>query len=64
MITSFELKNRPCCRFFYKIPYMLKNLVLLGLLAIILLLNYIVHFQKAELSVQTVYKLLDGVVNT
>lgn len=60
MITSFELKNRPCCRFFYKIPYFLKNLVLLGMLSVILLLNYLVHFQKAELTVQNVYKLIAG----
>jgi len=43
MITSFELKNRPCCRFFYKFPYWLKNAVLLSILAVILLLNYLVH---------------------
>jgi len=43
MITSFELKNRPFCRFFYKIPYWLKNAVLLGVLAVILLLNFLVH---------------------
>lgn len=53
MITSFELKNRPCCRFFYKVPYFLKNLILLAGLAILLSLNYLVHYKHAELSLKS-----------
>ncbi len=51
MITAFELKNRPCCRFFYKIPYFIKNLVLLAAMFLIIGLNYLVHYQMGELTV-------------
>mgnify|MGYP006950299015 CR=1 FL=1 len=60
MITAFELKNRPCCRFFYKIPYFLKNLALLAIMFTVIGLNYLVHYQKAEINVQSVYKLIAG----
>jgi hypothetical protein len=60
MITSFELKNRPCCRFFYKIPYFIKNLFLIGCLAAIVLLNYLVHYQKSDLSIKSVKKWVAG----
>ena len=60
MITAYELKNRPCCRFFYKIPYFVKNLVLLVLLSAILLPIYFAHFRKESLGYQTIYKLLMG----
>ena len=61
MITSFELKNRPVCRFFYKIPYFLKNLILLAILAVLLLMNYLVHYQKADISVASVKKFIHGI---
>lgn len=60
MITSFELKNRPLCRFFYKIPYFIKNLFLLASLALIVLLNYLVHYQKSDLSIKSVKKWVAG----
>jgi len=60
MITSFELKNRPLCRFFYKIPYFIKNLFLLASLVIIVLLNYLVHYQKSDLSIKSVKKWVAG----
>ena len=60
MITVYELKNRPVCRFFYKIPYFIKNLALLVLLAAILLPIYFAHFRKESLGYQTVYRLLMG----
>ena len=60
MITAYELKNRPCCRFFYKIPYFVKNLALLVLLSAILLPIYFAHFRKESLGYQTIYKLLMG----
>lgn len=60
MITAFELKNRPCCRFFYKIPYFIKNLVLLAAMFLIIGLNYLVHYQMGELTVQQVQKLIAG----
>ena len=60
MITVYELKNRPVCRFFYKIPYFIKNLALLVLLAAILVPIYFAHFRKESLGYQTIYKLLMG----
>jgi len=43
MISHFELKNRPCCRLYHKIPYFIKNIILLSLLALILGINYLVN---------------------
>ena len=60
MITVYELKNRPACRFFYKIPYFIKNLALLILLGAILLPIYFAHFRKESLGYTTIYKLLMG----
>ena len=60
MITTYELKNRPCCRFFYKIPYFIKNLILLFGLACIMVPVYIVHFRKESIGVTNIYKLLAG----
>ena len=60
MITVFELKNRPFCRFFYKIPYFMKNLFLLLILACILVPIYFVHFRKESLGVTNIYKVLAG----
>lgn len=58
MITAFELKNRPCCRFFYKFPYFIKNMILIAILGLVLLFNYLVHYEKSELSFANVYKML------
>ena len=60
MITAYELKNRRFCRFFYKIPYFIKNLVLLLLLTAILLPIYFAHFRRESLGYKTIYKLLLG----
>ena len=60
MITVYELKNRPFCRFFYKIPYFVKNLGLMILLVAILLPIYFAHFRKESLGYTTIYKLLMG----
>ena len=60
MITTYELKNRPCCRFFYRIPYFIKNLILLFGLACIMVPIYIVHFRKETIGVTNIYKLLAG----
>ena len=60
MITTYELKNRPCCRFFYKIPYFVKNLFLLFVLACIMIPVYVVHFRKESIGVTNIYKLLAG----
>lgn len=60
MITIFELKNRPFCRFCYKVPYFVKNMFLLLLLALILVPIYFVHFRKESLGVTNIYKILAG----
>lgn len=60
MITVFELKNRPFCRFFYKVPYFIKNTCLLFILGCILVPIYIVHFRKESLGVTNIYKVLAG----
>ena len=60
MITTYELKNRPTCRFFYKIPYFIKNLILLLGLACIMVPVYIVHFRRESIGVTNIYKLLAG----
>ena len=60
MITVYELKNRPFCRFFYKIPYFVKNLCLLLLLAAIMLTVYFAHFRKQKLSYTVIHKLFMG----
>lgn len=60
MITAYELKNRRCCRFFYKIPYFVKNLGLLLVLIAILLPIYFAHFRKESLGYNTIYRLLLG----
>ena len=60
MITLFELKNRPFCRFFYKIPYAIKNLFLLALLGLILLLNYFSVIRNDTMTIQNVYRYMAG----
>jgi hypothetical protein len=60
MISSFELKNRPCCRAFYKIPYFIKNLVLLFLLLCVMVPTYLVHTKMGDLNVNTVYRMIAG----
>ena len=60
MITIFELKNRPFCRFCYKVPYFIKNMFLLLILAVILVPIYFIHFRKESLGVTNIYKVLAG----
>lgn len=60
MITSFELKNRPCCRAFYKIPYFIKNIALLLLMAVVMVPTYIFNYRAGDLSVKTVYRMIAG----
>lgn len=60
MITLFELKNRPFCRFFYKIPYAIKNLFLLTLLGLVLLLNYFSVIRNDTMTIQNVYRYMAG----
>ena len=60
MITHFEMKNRPCCRLFYKIPYFIKNIILLLLLVFILGINYLVNYRKDSVSIHNVYKMIAG----
>ena len=58
MLTMYELKNRSTCRFFYKIPYFIKNLFLLFVLACIMVPIYFVHFRHE--SITNIYRLVAG----
>ena len=60
MITTYELKNRPCCRFFYKIPYFMKNVILLIGLAFIMVPIYLVCFRHESIGIVNIYKLIAG----
>lgn len=60
MITHFELKNRPFCRAFYKVPYFIKNAVLLLAMFCIMLPTYLVHYKGSDISVITVYRMIAG----
>ena len=60
MITSFELKNRGCCRSLYKIPYFIKNIILLFLLGCILAPTYLYHMKRGQVNVNTVYRMIAG----
>ena len=60
MITVYELKNRPCCRLVYKVPYFVKNMFLLLLMMTILLPIYFAHFRKESLGYTAIYKILIG----
>jgi len=60
MLTHFELKNRPFCRCFYKVPYFIKNLILLAAMGLILTYVYFVDFMGQEFHVKSVYKVLAG----
>ena len=44
----------------YKVPYFIKNLILLLILAGILMPIYFVHFRKESLGVTNIYKVLAG----
>ena len=46
MITLFELKNKSFCRCFIRTPFYIKNLFLLGILACMLSVIYLVYFSK------------------
>ena len=60
MITHFEMKNRPCCRLFYKIPYFIKNIILLAFLVLVLGINYFVNYRKDSVSIHNVFKMIAG----
>ncbi len=61
MITIFELKNRSCCRCFYKVPYFMKNIFLLICLVLLSLASYIVNLSPHnDLTILTVQKMIAG----
>ena len=60
MITTYELKNRPCCRLFYNVPYFMKNLFLLIGLLLIMVPIYIVNFRAETAGNTNVFKLIAG----
>ena len=60
MITVYELKNKRCCRQIYRLPYFVKNVLLILLLLAILLPIYFGHFMKESLGYTSIYKILIG----
>jgi hypothetical protein len=61
MITKYEMKNRRVCRCFYKVPYFVKNLILLGIMGFILTYIYFVNFLgHSRLEIKSIIKVLKG----
>lgn len=63
MITLYELKNKSFCRCFIRTPFYIKNTFLLGVLAAILSLVYLIYFSRdtgGSLRIQSISKLLKG----
>jgi hypothetical protein len=60
MITPYEMKNTGVCKCIYRLPYYVKNLILLMLLGVILLLNYLINFRKDTAFITSVTKVLAG----
>jgi len=54
------MKNRPCCRCFYKIPYFIKNTILLVIMGVLMLWIYLVNFNNSQFELKAVYKILAG----
>jgi hypothetical protein len=60
MITLFELKHTSSCRCLYRIPYFIKNLILLLILGFVLVLNYLMIYRRDTVVIQDVYKMMAG----
>ena len=60
MITTYELKNRPCCRLFYNVPYFVKNLFLLMGLLLIMIPIYVINFKAETRGNLNVFRLIAG----
>jgi len=60
MITTFELKHRPCCKAIYRLPYYIKNMILLVLLLMIMIPTYLLHNKSSEINVKLVERLIAG----
>lgn len=60
MITLFELKHHAVLGRFYRIPYFIKNTMLLLVLASVLTLNYLIIYRREAVTVENVYKMLAG----
>jgi hypothetical protein len=64
MITLYELKNKSFCRCFIRTPFYVKNLFLLGILALIQSVIYLVYFSGqgsgGYLRLQNINKILKG----
>lgn len=60
MITTFELKNSPGCKQIYRLPYYMKNVILLFLLMCIMLPTYLLHNKSGDISYKTIEKMIAG----
>ena len=60
MLTLYELKQNTCFRCCYKAPYYIKNLFLMGVLAVILFMIYVIYFRADGGHYQNVLNILKG----
>ena len=60
MITTFELKNSAGFSTFYRLPYFIKNMILLLILFMIMIPTYLLHNKTGELSIKTVERMIAG----
>ena len=60
MITLYELKQNSCFRCFYKAPFYIKNVILMGVMAALLFVIYVVYFRADGGNYQSIVKILKG----
>ena len=60
MLTLYELKQNSCFRCFYKSPYYIKNLFLMGYMAFLLSLIYVVYFRADGGDIRNIMNILNG----
>jgi len=60
MLTLYELKQNKCFRCCYKAPYYIKNLFLMGVLALLLFIIYVIYFRADGGHYQNVLNILKG----
>lgn len=60
MLTLYELKQNTCFRIMYKSPYYIKNMFLMGVLAILLFIIYAIYFRADGGNYANIIKILKG----
>jgi len=62
-MTTFELKHRPCCKAIYRLPYYVKNMILLVMLMFVMIPTYLLHNKNSEVSTKLVERLMAGLTS-